>query len=169
MDHELWTTLYAYEFIYCEKQLQNPQNVIGTHLHKWNCCACVPSLPSSSTPVKHCSLQIILYGTLALLRPNRVEDGSLQVKEKLKGRLFILGVSSHANARDKEHCSKQHDSALPERGGRWVVFGHIYTWNISLVMEENQRIKAHQHRGYYVVLWVQHHPDTISTLCQISP
>lgn len=32
-----------------------------------------------------------------------------------------------------------------EAGGR-VVFGNIYTWNISPVMEGNQRITAHRHR-----------------------
>lgn len=71
-----------------------------------------------------------------------VENGSYRVKENLKGRLFILGVSSHANARDIKCCSKQHDSALLESEERRVVFRHIYTWNILLVMVENQCIKA---------------------------
>lgn len=45
--------------------------------------------------------------------------------------LFILGVSSHAHARDRKHCSKQHDSALLESGERRVevclpvVFTHL--------------------------------------------
>lgn len=67
------------------------------------------------------------------------ENGSWRVKENLKGRLFIRGVSSHSNARDIKYQRKQHDCSVVSREGR-VVFGHIYTWDISLVMVENQCI-----------------------------
>lgn len=65
--------------------------------------------------------------------------------------LFILGVSSHAHAGDRKHCSKQRDSALLERGESRVVFRRLYTWNVLLVMVENQCIDANQHTHLYGV------------------
>ena len=75
----------------------------------------------------------------------RVESGLYGVKEPRGKTLFILGVSSHAHAGDRKHCSKQRDSTLLEGGESRVLFRHLYTWNVSLVMVENQCIDANQH------------------------
>lgn len=106
--------------------------------HKMNPIYTTKRLCVYSPPPSHTLPNRWFYtGLWPLLRPNRPENGSLEAK--------MLGVPPHANAGDKEHCGKQRDCRKEEGSGR-VVFGNIYTWNISPVMEENQRIRAHQHR-----------------------
>lgn len=103
-----------------------------------------------STQQRGCACILLLHH---ILFPT---DGSIQVcglcwdqtdqrTYHLKRKGKTLGVPPHVNAGDKEHCGKQRDCRKEEGSGR-VVFGNIYTWNISPVMEGNQRIRAHQHR-----------------------
>lgn len=116
-----------------------------------------------STQQRGCACILLLQHTIPnrwfytglwpLLRPNRPENW------KQKGKR--LGVPPHANAGDKEHCGKQRDCPKEEGSGR-VVFGNIYTWNISPVMEGNQRIRAHQHRRRIIM-----HDGHSFTLTQI--
>lgn len=127
-------------------------------------CWCIEHVFSSC--ITHSSLQMALYGSVASAEAKPTREPITGGK---KGR---RRVPPDANAEDKEHCGKEWDCAPPQRGGwerswgssRRVVFGNIYTWNISPVMEENQRIGAHQHRRRIIM-----HYGHSFTLTQILP
>lgn len=54
------------------------------------------------------------------------ENGSWRVKENLKGRLFIRGVSSHSNARDIKYHGKQRGCSVVKRSGESGVWAYLH-------------------------------------------
>lgn len=72
------------------------------------------------------------------LRPHRPENRSLEAKRG--------NAECHLMLMQKIKSTAVNSVTALRRKEGWMVFGNIYTWSISPVMEGNQRIRAHQHR-----------------------